>query len=318
MPSLVVMLAGAAVIGALVSMLLGGRAERGRLVKRARQLAAGAADPQAKAERALRDAAQGSFDDLVRRILPRPAAVQLRLEATGTGLTLTQYGAASLGVTLVSGILCILLKAPPLMALIEAIGMGVWLPHVAVGFLMTRRRNRFLKLFPEAIGLVVRGLRAGLPVSETIGVVGREIADPVGEDFRRVAEHVRLGQSLEGALWHAAKRLGLPEFNFLVISLSVQRETGGNLAETLENLEQILRRRQQMRLKIKAMASEATASGLILGALPIVMAVLMYFVSAAYVTQLVTNPVGRILLAGAVASLTVGALVMRKMTKFEI
>jgi tight adherence protein B len=303
---------------ALVRLLVGGQPGRGRLVKRARQLAAGAADPQAKAERALRQASQGSFDDLVRRILPRPAAVQVRLEATGTGLTLTQYGAASLGVTLASGLLCMIFKAPPLMALIEAIGMGVWLPHMAVGVLMTRRRNRFLKLFPEAIGLVVRGLRAGLPVSETVGVVGREIADPVGEDFRRIAEHVRLGQSLEGALWHAAKRIGLPEFNFLVISLSVQRETGGNLAETLENLEAIVRRRQQMRLKIKAMASEATASGLILGALPIVMAVLMYFVSGEYIIQLVTNPVGRLMLAGAGASLTVGGLVMRKMTKFEI
>ncbi|HEX3700475.1 MAG TPA: type II secretion system F family protein [Phenylobacterium sp.] len=291
---------------------------RSPLVRRARALAADAADPKAKAERALRQASHGSLDDLVRRFLPRPAALQVRLEATGEAITLTQYGAASLVVMLASGALCMALKAPPLMALIEAAGTGIWLPHATVGLLMARRRNRFLKLFPEAIGLLVRGLRAGLPIGETISVVGREIADPVGEDFRRVADQVRLGQPLEAALWAAAKRIGLPEFNFLVIALSVQRETGGNLAETLENLEHILRRRQQMRLKIKAMASEATASGLILGCLPVLMAFLMYLCSAEYISHLFTNPAGRLMLGAAVASLAVGGFVMRKMTKFEI
>ncbi|THD80518.1 MAG: type II secretion system F family protein [Phenylobacterium sp.] len=293
-------------------------AGRGRLVKRARALAIDTTDPKAKAERALRQASEGSFDDLVRRLLPRPAALQVRLEATGHAITFTQYGAASLGVMVVSALICMALRAPPLMALLEAAGMGIWLPHVAVGLLMARRRGKFLKLFPEAIGLIVRGLRAGLPVGETVGVVGREIADPVGEEFRRVADQVRLGLSLEAAFWQAAKRIGLPEFNFLVISLSVQRETGGNLAETLENLEQILRRRQQMRLKIKAMASEATASGLILGCLPLVMMLLMYLFSGDYISHLFTNPMGRMMLAGATVSLAVGGLVMRKMTRFEI
>jgi tight adherence protein B len=119
-------------------------------------------------------------------------------------------------------------------------------------------------------------------------------------------------------MWRSARRIGLPEFNFLVIALSVQRETGGNLAETLENLEHILRRRQQMRLKIRAMASEATASGLILGSLPVIMLGLMFLVSADYIRLLFTNPMGHLMVAGAGASLTVGALVMRKMTRFDI
>jgi tight adherence protein B len=201
---------------------------------------------------------------------------------------------------------------------LEAVASGLWIPHTAVSWLMKRRRNAFLKLFPDAIGLMVRGLRAGLPVSETIGVVGQEIATPVGEDFRRIADQVRLGQPLDEAMWHTAKRLGLPEFNFLVISLSVQRETGGNLAETLENLELILRRRQQMRLKIRAMASEATASALIIGALPFVMGVLMYLVSADYMRLLFTAPLGRLMLGAGVASLVIGGYIMRKMVSFEI
>lgn len=291
---------------------------RGGLVRRARAIAAGGASPAAKAERALRRTSESSLEAALRRLLPNPAVLQLRLEGTGRAITFTQYGAACLVGMALTGALGLAFHAPPLMALIEAAGMGIWLPHVGVGLMMARRRNAFLKLFPEAIGLIVRGLRAGLPVSETIGVVGREITGPVGEEFRRTADQVRLGQPLETALGQAARRIGLPEFNFLVISLSVQRETGGNLAETLENLEHILRRRQQMRLKIRAMASEATASGLILGSLPVVMLVLMYVVSADYMRQLFVNPMGHMMLAGAGASLTVGGLVMRKMTKFEI
>jgi len=201
---------------------------------------------------------------------------------------------------------------------LEGVATGLWIPHAAVGFLMARRRAAFLKLFPEAIGLIVRGLRSGLPVTETIAVVGREIGDPVGEIFRGVAEQVRLGASLEDALWHAAHRLKLQEFNFLIISLSVQRETGGNLAETLQNLETILRRRQQMRLKIKAMSSEATASALIIGSLPFIMALLMTFVSPDYIRVLFTNPMGLLMLGVGSASLAIGGLVMRQMVRFDI
>ncbi|MFC3068841.1 type II secretion system F family protein [Phenylobacterium soli] len=316
-PLLILMLVGAA--AAIAAAVFDVRLpRRGRLAKRARRLAEQASDPKGRAERALRRQARGRFDALVRRLLPRPAALQGRLEATGYPITFTQYGLACGAVLVTTGLMGVLLGAPAFMILLESVGSAVWLPHVGVGFLMARRRARFFKLFPEAIGLIVRGLRAGLPVSETIGVVGRETPDPVGEEFRRIADQVRLGEALEDAMWRTARRLDLPEFNFLVISLSVQRETGGNLAETLENLEQILRRRKQMTLKIKAMASEATWSALIIGALPFIMAALMYMVSADYMKTLFTDPLGHLLLAGALASLTVGGLVMRKMTRFEI
>jgi tight adherence protein B len=294
-----------------------GASPGGRLARRARRIAVDA-DPKAKAEHALRRAARGRLDGLFSRLLPRPAVLQTRLEATGRPITLTQYGAASVAVLVVTAILGAAVHAPPLLVLLEALGSAIWLPHAAIGLLMSQRRARFFKLFPDAIGLIVRGLRAGLPVSETVGVVAREIADPVGEDFRRISDQVRLGVSLEDAMWQQARRLELPEFNFLVISLSVQRETGGNLGETLENLEQILRRRKQMRLKIKAMASEATWSALIIGALPFIMGVMMYLVSADYMRPLFTNPVGRLMLGAALTSITIGGFIMRKMTRFEI
>jgi tight adherence protein B len=314
---LMLLIVAAAVLAA--AALLDVSPSRGSLVKRARAIGReGTQRRGAEPGRALRRASESRLDALVRRYLPRPAALRVRLEATGYPIGFSHYGLACVVLALAVLVAALLLGVPATLAILEGVATGVWLPHAAVGFLMTRRRMRFFKAFPEAIGLIVRGLRAGLPVTETIGVVGREIADPVGEEFRRVADQVRLGAPLEDALWQTARRIGLPEFNFLVISLSVQKETGGNLAETLENLETILRRRQQMRLKIRAMASEATASALILGALPFVMAVLMFLVSRDYMTVLFTQPLGRLMMAGGVASLTVGGFVMRQMVKFEI
>jgi tight adherence protein B len=187
-----------------------------------------------------------------------------------------------------------------------------------VGFLVNRRLNKFTSLFPEAIDLIVRGLKSGLPVSESIRTVGAEVPDPIGVEFRTVSDAVSLGQSLEEALWDAAKRLDTPEFKFFVVSLSIQRETGGNLAETLGNLADILRRRRQMRLKIKAMSSEARASAYILGSLPFVVFAAIMMINPGYAFQLFEDPRGHVLLGLGAASLVTGALVMAKMIRFEI
>lgn len=306
-------------VGVLVAAALFDIGGSDRVAKRARALGAiGRTGASARHERAVRRTPETPLDAFLRRYLPKPATLRIRLEGTGLPITFSHYGAACLAVGAVVLVLAVTVKAPTTFAILEAVASGLWIPHTIVGVLVARRRARFFKAFPEAIGLIVRGLRAGLPVSETIGVVGREIADPVGEEFRRIADQVRLGAPLEDAMWQTARRLGLPEFNFLVISLSVQRETGGNLAETLENLEHILRRRQQMRLKIRAMASEATASALIIGSLPFVMAVLMFFASGEYMRLLFTDPFGRLMVGAGLTSLAVGGIVMRQMVRFEV
>ena len=197
-------------------------------------------------------------------------------------------------------------------------GAGAWLPVVFIRTMTKRRQARFAKLFPDAIGLIVRGLKAGLPVAETILVVGREVADPVGEEFRSVSDQIKLGQRIEEALWAVARRLEMTDFNFFVITLSVQRETGGNLAQTLENLDDILRKRRQMRLKVKAMSSEAVASASIIGALPFVMAAMLYVVSKSYIMTLFTTSLGLVLTAIGSASLALGVFVMMRMVSFEI
>ena len=260
----------------------------------------------------------GALDRLAARCVPRPAALRARLEATGLPLTIGHYAAASAGLALGATLLLLIFGAPFASALFLAIAAGLFVPHAVVGRLGARRSSRFLKTLPDAIGLMVRGLRAGLPVTETIAVVAREVGDPVGEEFADIVDQVRFGRPLEEAMWDTARRLQLPEFNFLVISLSVQRETGGNLAETLENLAQILRSRGQLHRKIKAMSSEATASAIIIGSLPFVMAVLMMLFSPDYLGMLFANSLGQMMAAGGLISLVTGAVIMRKMVRFEI
>lgn len=316
LPLLMILAGGAMLLAALAG---GGGTGKRRLARRARALTEARSAPAVQAARlSLRRPGASRLDALAQRILPRPAVLRARLAATGLPITLGHYAVASLAVGVVFGALALAAGAPPILALLAAAADGLLLPHLGVGILMGRRRGRFLKTFAEAIALIVRGLRAGLPVTETVGVVGREIEGPVGEEFRRVADEVRLGAPIEGAMGEAARRIGLPEFDFLAICLAVQRETGGNLAESLENLEHILRRRQQMRLKIKAMSSEATASALIIGVLPFAMAVLMSIASPDYMRVLFTEPLGRLMIAAGLASLAVGGLIMRKMVRFEI
>jgi tight adherence protein B len=250
--------------------------------------------------------------------MPRPAALRARLSASGLDISIGRYGLICAGLAGGIPLVLILRGMSPVGAILLGVLAGLGLPHMTVGWLAGRRRGKFAKLFPEAIGLMVRGLKAGLPVTETMGVVGREVADPVGAEFRRVSHQIRLGQSVEDAMWAAAKRLNLAEFNFLVITLSVQRETGGNLAETLENLDEILRKRQAMKLKVKAMSSEAVASAGIIGCLPFVMSALLFVVSRDYVMTLFKNPLGLVMLAGAGTSLLIGIGVMMKMVSFDI
>jgi len=302
------------VSGRLLDLLPGGRR---RLVRRARALAR-PQDGGAPAATIVLRTRSTPLDSAAARLVPRPGQLQARLDAAGVELTTGRYGLITLGVLLGAALLIKGLGASLPVSLFGGLAVALWLPHLAVSFLIARRRGRFFKVFAEAVGLMVRGLRAGLPVNETIAAIGREIADPVGEEFRRVADQVRLGRPVEEALWQSARRIGLPEFNFLVISLSVQRETGGNLAETLENLETILRRRQQTRLKIRAMSSEARASALIVGAMPFVMAALMSVVSPAYLRPLFAEPLGRMMLIGGGSSLLIGVLIMRQMVRFEI
>jgi tight adherence protein B len=201
-----------------------------------------------------------------------------------------------------------------------AIGLvaGVWIPYKFLNMKITKQNKAFLQLFPDAIDLIVRGLRSGLPVSESMIVVSQEIPDPVGSVFSNISNSMKLGVSLEKALQEMARKLDMTEFNFFTTCIVLQRETGGNLAEILNNLSEVLRSRFIMRMKIKAMSSEARASAIIIGILPFFVFGVVSFLSPEYMSPLFNDPNGNICLAIAGGMLGFGMWVMRRMTQFEI
>jgi len=180
-----------------------------------------------------------------------------------------------------------------------------------------RYRAAFVRAFPDAVAMLVRGLRAGMPVAAVIIELSREATEPAAGIFREITESMRLGQSLEAALWAAARRLALPDFDFLVVTIALQLETGGNIAETLGRLDDTLRMRRQLTLKVKAMSAEARASAGIIGAMPIVMAGLMLIVSPDYLTKLFTTDLGHMMVAGGLGSLAIGAFIIEQMMRIE-
>ena len=237
------------------------------------------------------------LDRFIKRIMPRQALLKSRLARTGYNIAFGTYILVNIAFALVAILVAHLITGLPLvLSLLISVIAGIGLPHLAIGRLAQRRNNRFIAIFPDAIDLIVRGLKSGLPVTESIGAVGKEMADPVGYEFRTIADSLKFGKPLEQALWETATRLDLQEFKFFVISLSVQRETGGNLGETLANLSDILRRRRQMRLKIKAMSSEARASAYILGSLPFIMFGIIFMLNPGYEMELFTDPRGKMML----------------------
>jgi tight adherence protein B len=194
-------------------------------------------------------------------------------------------------------------------------GLAVW---AWWGRALVRRRARFLAAMPEALGLIVRGLRSGMPIVECVADVGREMNGPLGLAFRRASDQVRLGQPLERALAAETDGLNVRPMAFLLATLSIQRETGGNLADTLGKLDAMLRQREQMELRVRALSSEARASAWIIGSLPLVLGLMMWAMAPDYLAPLFVTTAGRLLLLLAAASLAVGGWLMAQIVRFDI
>jgi len=261
---------------------------------------------------------QTRMDGVAQQFLPNPALLRNRISRTGKTWSLSQYAMGSAGVGTVVLVILLVKGIPPLLAGLLGIFAAVAIPHFVVSYLIKQRLAQFNMRFPDAIELMVRGLRSGLPISETMGVVASEIAGPIAAEFQTVVDKMKIGRTMEAALQDSADRIGTPEFQFFVITLAIQRETGGNLAETLANLADVLRKRAQMKLKIRAMSSESKASAYIIGALPFIVFGLIYMINASYMqgffsdTRLIIAGLGGMLWMG------IGAAIMAKMIRFEI
>ena len=257
-------------------------------------------------------------EGLASSIIPKPALLRKRLEQTGREISLAKYAMVTIGLTLVIAIGLMMRGMPFLLGLFAGLFVGIGLPHFIVGKMIKRRVNKFNVNFPDAIELMVRGLRSGLPITETLGIVAGEIPGPVGIEFRMVADKMKIGRTMEAALQETADRLGTAEFQFFVITLAIQRETGGNLAETLSNLADVLRERAQMKLKIRAMSSESKASAYIVGSLPFVVFTLVFLMNPSYMGKFFVDE--RLIIAGlgGIVWMSIGGFIMAKMVNFEI
>ena len=192
------------------------------------------------------------------------------------------------------------------------------LPRFVLRHLIKKRAKKFTKLFADALDIIIRGIKAGLPVPECIAVIGREMPDPVGAEFRLISEGTKLGMTLEECLERAVSRVPTPELRFFAIVLMIQRQTGGNLADTLGKLSDVLRGRKKMRDKVQAMSSEAKASAGIIGSLPIVVGTLLVLVAPEYIMVLFTTSSGQTAVAIGIFWMALGVFAMSHMISFEM
>jgi tight adherence protein B len=292
---------------------------RERLMKRALAAVKKGVAPKKRDTPTLRlNTSVSRLDLFTSRFLPNPEHWRRMLERSGTGWTLGKFGTVAVVIGVVSLVAALLFGLPAIAAFAIGAGAGWYVPRLYIYWMIKRRCKKFLAVFPDAIGLMVRGVRSGLPVTETIINVGREMKGVVGYEFSKISDQIQLGQSLEEVMWQAAGRIDLAEFTFMCISFSIQRETGGNLAETLDNLEQLLRNRKQMQLKIRAYSSEARASSGIIGSLPFIMMALLSVVNWPYISLLFFSHGGHMLLAAAAGCLILGIAALVKLASFEI
>ncbi len=248
----------------------------------------------------------------------RIEALGVRLHRSGKKWTIAQYIYTSIGITLSISVVLYLKTGAALLSLVVGVLFGAGIPHMALNWLIKRRTDSFTSKFPDAIELLVRGLRSGLPVTETLAVVATEVPGPVGVEFRAIVDRIKVGRTMDEALQETADRLGTPEFQFFCITLAIQRETGGNLAETLSNLADVLRKRSQMKLKIRAMSSESKASAYIVGALPFIVFIMIWWINPQYVGGFFAED--RLIVAGlgGLVWMSIGVFIMAKMVSFEI
>ena len=259
-------------------------------------------------------------------LIPDPEKLTKRLRMTGKKWTLNQYMIVCASLTAGIAAIGLMRGWAPLTAIFVGTAAGLGLPHKYVSIVIAKRIKKFTQNFPEALELMVRGLRSGLPIAETLTIVSTEVPAPVGEEFKLVTERIKIGKTMDQALIETAERLGTPEFQFFCITLNIQRETGGNLAETLSNLATVLRQRGQMKLKINAMSSESKASAWIIGSLPFIVFGLISWINFNYMSPFFTpDPNGlfglslmQLIGIGGMFWMATGVFIMAQMINFEI
>jgi tight adherence protein B len=245
-------------------------------------------------------------------------SIAARIDQAGLTLPTQTFWIISGALGLVATLIAMVMGQPIYYAIAAGAVAGLGLPRWILGIMVGGRQKKFVAEFANAIDVIVRGVKSGLPLNECLKIIAREAPEPLAGEFRRLCDSVSMGVTLDQALGKMFERMPLPEVSFFAIVLSIQLKAGGNLSEALNNLSVVLRARKHMREKVNALSSEAKASAGIIGALPVVVCVLVYVTTPAYMSLLFTDPTGHMgLLAGAIM-MGMGILVMRKMINFDI
>jgi tight adherence protein B len=307
----------------LVGFMATGGSSAGRS-KRLKAIAAGTAGGRAGDTGV---AKRRQMADAIKQLREREAAVrknravgrsvQDRLNQANLSITLTQFWAGSAMLGAGVGAAAFFAGAQYYiaggLAFAAAFGLPRWLLHMAIKM----RQKKFLSQFADAIDVIVRGVKSGLPLNDCLRVIARESSQPLAAEFERVCDNLAMGVTIDGALNRLYQRMPLQEVNFFNIVLAIQAKAGGNLSEALGNLSNVLRSRKLLREKIKALSSEAKASALIIGSLPIIVMFLVYSTTPGYIMTLFTHPTGHLILMGAACLMAAGTYIMRQMINFD-
>lgn len=244
-------------------------------------------------------------------------SIKRQLEQAGLEISMPVFYGASAGFGVTCGLLAFVFGLGPWVSLGAIFIAGLGVPRWAIGFMCGSRKRAFAEEFANAIDVIVRGVKSGLPLNECLNIIARESQDPVKTEFQALVDAQRMGVPIDQALDRMYESMPIPEVNFFAIVLGIQQQTGGNLSEALANLSSVLRGRKSMKGKIQAMSSEAKASAMIIGSLPPGVMAMVYMTTPDYMSLLWTEPLGQMMAGGGVLWMGSGIFIMRKMINFN-
>ncbi len=273
---------------------------------------------QARAAPKARRDIEGTLKEIEERAKQKKrVALAVRIEHAGLSWTKQKFMMISGAIGLAAFLAAFVLG----LGLLPALGFGFagafGIPRWLLSFLKKRREAKFLSNFPDAVDVIVRGVKAGLPLLDSLKMITSEAEEPIRGEFRNIIDTQTIGIPLGEACLKLYERMPVAEANFFGIVISIQQRSGGNLSETLANLSKVLRDRKKMKAKIKAMSMEAKASAAIIGSLPPAVMVLVWLTSPQYIELLWTEPLGRVMLGCCVVWMSMGIFVMKKMINFD-
>ncbi len=313
-------------IGGLGWVFVGGDDSSAQAVKRAEAMGMGqtkaarvkAAKAEANTPEARRKAIELQLKDAERKERKARMTMAARLKHAGLSISVRTFWIISAGLGLVATLVAVVFGLNILVAIGAGVAAGLGLPRWIVGFIGKGRMKKFGLEFPNAVDVIVRGIKSGLPVHDCFKIIAKESPAPLGPEFVKLVEGLGVGLTLPQALDKMYERIPTPELKFFTIVIAIQQKTGGNLAEALGNLSAVLRARRMMREKVKALSSEALASAGIIGSLPPVVMALVGLTTPAYMALMFTDVRGQIMLLGSGIWMTFGIIVMKRMISFKI